>query len=70
MGSKDFYLEIGKVGDIVDKKFLSRFSLMISAKVCRMYIMYVFFFFLSRRCVRYVKASCHAIVLCSALSHE
>lgn len=37
--------------------------------MCRMYIMYGFFF-LSRRCVWYVKASCHALVLCWALSHE
>ncbi len=48
-------------------EFLSGFSLMVSVRLCRMYIMYVF---LSRRCVRYVKASCHAIVLCSALSHD
>lgn len=46
-------------------EFLSRFSLVVSVRVCRMYIMYT-----SRRCVQYVKASCHAIVLCSALSHD
>lgn len=56
------------MGDIVIQILVLVFSDGFAVGVCRMYIMYVFF--LSRRCVWYVKASCHAIVLCSALSHE